>query len=158
MTRDMRAPFRRTEGETLVEEGPPIVEEEVAPPPPPPPPEPRRPLLWPWLLLLLLLVIGGLVAAWLLTRDNKHHSSASTVNVPNVVRLKQQQAVQQLNARGLVASIRTRAAVAAPGTVVAQDPGPGANVTRRSVVTLAVSAAENVAVPNVVGKRASAAV
>jgi beta-lactam-binding protein with PASTA domain len=153
----VRAPFRRTEGETLVEEGPPVVEEEVSPPPPPPP-EPRRPLLWPWLLLLLLLVIGGLVAAWLLTRDDNHHSSASTVNVPNVVRLKQQQAVQRLNARGLVARIRTRAGSAAPGTVVAQDPGPGTNVTRRSVVTLAVSAAQNVAVPNVVGKREPAAV
>lgn len=152
----MRPPFRRTEDETLVDEGPPVVEEELAPPPPPP--EPRRPLLWPWLLLLLLLVIGGLVAAWLLTRDNKHHSSASTVNVPNVVRLKQQQAVQRLNARGLVARIRTRTATAAPGTVVAQDPGPGANVTRRSVVTLAVSAAQNVAVPSVVGKREAAAV
>ena len=146
------------EEETVVDEGPAVVEEEVAPPPPPPPARPRRPLLWPWLLLLLLLVIGGLVAAWLLTRDNGHHSSASTVNVPNVVRLKQQQAVQRLNARGLVARIRTRAATAAPGTVVAQNPGPGANVTRRSVVTLAVSAAQNVAVPNVVGKRASAAV
>jgi beta-lactam-binding protein with PASTA domain len=157
MTRHVRAPFRRTEGETLVEEGPPIVEEEVAPPPPPPP-EPPRPLLWPWLLLLLLLVIGGLVAAWLLTRDNGNHKSTSTVNVPNVVRLKQQQAVQRLNARGLIARIRTRAASAAPGTVVAQDPSPGANVTRRSVVTLAVSAAQNVPVPNVVGKREAAAV
>jgi beta-lactam-binding protein with PASTA domain len=156
MTGTMRAPYRRTEGETVVEEGQPIVEEEVAPPPPPP--EPPRPLLWPWLLLLLLLVIGGLVAAWLLTRDNGHHRGASTVNVPNVVRLKQQQAVQQLNARGLVARIRTRAASAAPGTVVAQDPSPGANVTRRSVVTLAVSAAQNLAVPNVVGRREAAAV
>src|SRR5690349_19388759 len=157
MSGHVRAPFRRTEAETLVEEGPPIVEEEVAPPPPPPP-EPRRPLLWPWLLLLLLLVIGGLVAAWLLTRDNNKHKSVSTVNVPNVVRLKQEQAVRRLNARGLVARIRTRAASAAPGTVVAQDPSPGANVTRRSVVTLAVSAAQNVAIPNVVGKREAAAV
>ena len=37
-------------------------------------------------------MIGGLVAAWLLTRDNGK-KGASTVNVPNVVRLQQREAV-----------------------------------------------------------------
>jgi len=142
---------------TLVEEGPPgaVVEEEVAPPPPPEPPP--RPLLWPWLLLLLALVIGGLVAAWLLTRDDGDQG-ASTVNVPNVVRLQQREAVQRLNQRGLIARIRTRASSAQPGTVVAQDPNPGADVVRHSVVTLTVSAVQTEAVPNVVGKSEAAAV
>jgi eukaryotic-like serine/threonine-protein kinase len=98
----------------------------------------------------------GLAAAWFLTRDDD--KSASTVNVPDVVRLKQQEAVLRLNRRGLVARIKTRASEATPGIVVAQDPGPGADVTRRSVVTLAVSAVQTVAVPNVVGERAAAAV
>lgn len=149
--------FRRSEAATLVEDAPVVEEEEIAPPPPPPAPPPRRPLLWPWLLLLLLLVLGGLAAAWFLTRDDDH-KSASSVNVPNVVRLKQQEAVSRLNARGLVARIRTTAGEATPGTVVAQDPNPGADVTRRSVVTLTVAAARTVAVPDVVGQSAAAAV
>jgi eukaryotic-like serine/threonine-protein kinase len=152
--------FRRppAEATTVLEEAPPgaVVEEEVVPPPPPPEPPPR-PLLWPWLLLLLALVIGGLVAAWLLTRDDGS-KGASTVNVPNVVRLQQREAVQRLNQRGLIARLKTRASSAEPGTVVAQDPSPGADVVRHSVVTLTVSAVQTEAVPNVVGKRESAAV
>jgi beta-lactam-binding protein with PASTA domain len=157
--RNAQVRFRRPPAEetTVVEEEPPgaIVEEEVAPPPPPEPPP--RPLLWPWLLLLLALVIGGLVAAWLLTRDDGDQG-ASTVNVPNVVRLQQREAVQRLNQRGLIARIRTRASSAQPGTVVAQDPNPGADVVRHSVVTLTVSAVQTEAVPNVVGKSEAAAV
>ena len=152
--------FRRSPADapTVVEEGPPeaVVEEEVVPPAPPPGPPPR-PLLWPWLLLLLALVIGGLVAAWLLTRDDGN-KGASTVNVPNVVRLEQREAVQRLNQRGLIARMKTRASSAEPGTVVAQDPSPGADVVRHSVVTLTVSAVQTEAVPNEVGKREAAAV
>jgi beta-lactam-binding protein with PASTA domain len=152
--------FRRppAEATTVLEEAPPgaVVEEELVPPPPPPEPPPR-PLLWPWLLLLLALVIGGLVAAWLLTRDDGN-KGASTVNVPNVERLQPREAVQRLNQRGLIARLKTRASSAEPGTVVAQDPSPGADVVRHSVVTLTVSAVQTEAVPNVVGKRESAAV
>ena len=152
--------FRRppADATTVLEEAPPgaVVEEEVVPPAPPPGPPPR-PLLWPWLLLLLALVIGGLVAAWLLTRDDGN-KGASTVNVPNVVRLEQREAVQRLNQRGLIARMKTRASSAEPGTVVAQDPSPGADVVRHSVVTLTVSAVQTEAVPNEVGKREAAAV
>ena len=102
-------------------------------------------------------MIGGLVAAWLLTRDDGN-KGASTVNVPNVVRLQQREAVQRLNQRGLIARMKTRASSAEPGTVVAQDPGPGADVVRHSVVTLTVSAVQTEAVPNVVGKREAATV
>jgi eukaryotic-like serine/threonine-protein kinase len=140
----------------VVDEGLPpdvVVEEEVAPPPGPPP----RPLIWPWLLLLLALVIGGLVAAWLLTRDDGK-KGASTVNVPNVVRLKQREAVIRLNQRGLIARTVARPSSAAPGVVVAQDPNPGADLVRHSIVTLTVSAVQTKAVPNVVGQRGSSAV
>jgi beta-lactam-binding protein with PASTA domain len=152
-----RAELSPAEATTVVEEGPPgaVVEEEVAPPPPPEPPP--RPLLWPWLLLLLLLVIGGLVAAWLLTRDNGD-KGASTVNVPNVVRLQQREAVQRLHARGLIARSVTRPSSAEAGTVVDQDPNPGADVVKDTVVTLTVSAVQAEAVPNVVGQREAAAV
>ena len=132
-----------------------VEEEEVVPPPPPGPPP--RPLIWPWLLLLLALVIGGLVAAWLLTRDDGD-KGASTVNVPNVVRLKQHEAVIRLNRKGLIARTVTRPSSQAPGIVVAQDPGPGADLVKHSVVTLTVSAVQTKAVPNVVGRRSASAV
>jgi eukaryotic-like serine/threonine-protein kinase len=160
-----RQPGQPAEEATVVDEGVPpgavvdeglppdaVVEEEVVPPEPPP-----RPLIWPWLLLLLALVIGGLVAAWLLTRDDGK-KGASTVNVPNVVRLKQREAVVRLNQRGLIARTVTRPSSAAPGVVVAQDPNPGADLVRHSVVTLTVSAVQTKAVPNVVGRRAASAV
>ena len=152
--RRRRARIRRREAETVVEQGAPVVEEEEVVPPPPPPP---RPLLWPWLLLLLLLVIGGLVALWLLTRDDGNES-ASTVVVPNVVRLTQQEAVARVSRKGLVARISTRPSPTPAGIVVAEDPGPGSQVTRRSVVTLTVSAAQTVAVPSVVGMRTAQAI
>src|SRR3954462_13539839 len=124
-----RRPVPPADAPTVVdEELPPdtVVEEELVPPPPPEPP-PTRLLLWPWLLLLLALVIGGLVAAWLLTRDNGD-KGASTVNVPNVVRLNQRVAVQRLRAKGLLAREITRTSTAAPDTVVAQSPQPGADL------------------------------
>jgi beta-lactam-binding protein with PASTA domain len=151
-------PFRRREAETLVEEAPPVVEEaEIAPPPGPPSPPPR-PLIWPWLLLLLLLVLGGLAALWFLTRDDDG-SGTSTVNVPRVVGLNQQAAVARVNDRGLIARVVTRAnSSGAAGSVSDQDPRAGADVTRRSVVTLTVSSGGTEAVPDVTGDSAAAAV
>jgi beta-lactam-binding protein with PASTA domain len=153
--RDVRR-IGRSEDATLVDERAPVVEEEIVQPPPGGPPPPRRPLLWPWLLLLLLLVAGGLVAAWLLTRDN--NNGRSTVNVPNVVQLQRGEAVSRLQQRGLIARISNRASAAPPGTVVAQHPQAGADVLRHSIVTLGVSSAQTVTVPDVVGKSAPAAV
>jgi hypothetical protein len=151
-------PFRRREAETLVEEAPPVVEEEEIAPPPGPPPPPPRPLIWPWLLLLLLLVLGGLAALWFLTRDDDG-SGTSTVNVPRVVGLNQQAAVARVNDRGLIARVVTRAnSSAAAGSVSDQDPRAGADVTRRSVVTLTVSSGGTEAVPDVTGDSAAAAV
>jgi beta-lactam-binding protein with PASTA domain len=147
--------FRRREAETVVQERPPgaVVEEEVLEPPPPPP---RGPLLWPWLLVLLLLVAGGLVALWLLTRDDGNKSAAAVV-VPNVIGQSRSEAVARLNRRGLVARVVTKPSEIPAGRVFAEEPGPASRVARKSVVTLSVSAANLVAVPNVVGKRAFAA-
>jgi len=142
------------EASTVVGEGPPVVEEEEVAPPPPPPP---RPLIWPWLLLLLLLVAGGLIALWLLTRDNDNNN-AKPVVVPNVVGQKQTEAAAELNRRHLVARISTRASKLPAGTVFAEDPSAGTHVTRGSVVTLSVSSAAQVVVPDVVGMKAAKAV
>jgi eukaryotic-like serine/threonine-protein kinase len=147
-------PPPRAERETLVQEGggPPVVEEEEVAPPPPP-----RPLIWPWLLVLLLLVAGGLIALWLLTRDNDDNN-AKPVVVPDVVGQRQNSAVAELNRRHLVARIATKVSKLPAGTVFEEDPSAGTHVTRGSAVTLSVSSAQQVVVPNVVGKKAAAAV
>lgn len=155
--------FRRTprgapdaSARTTVDEaaGPPVVEEEYAPPPPP-----RGPILWPWLLLLLLLVAGGLAAAYFLTRDDDEKQATATVaTVPRVVGLKQNAAVRRLNERGLTPQIVTRRSTFSAGTVFAQDPAAGAEVARRSPVTISVSAVSVTAVPSVVGTRTAIAV
>jgi beta-lactam-binding protein with PASTA domain len=158
-----RPPFRRrpapsrrvAEAETVVDQGPPgeVVEDEVLEPPPPPP---RGPLVWPWLLVLLLLVVGGLVALWLLTRDDDTKSSNSVV-VPNVIGQPQSEAVARVNGTGLVARVVTKPSDAPAGRVFAEEPGAGTRVAHKSVVKLSVSAANVVAVPNVVGELATAA-
>ena len=158
-----RPPFRRrpapsrrvAEAETVVEGVPPgeVVEEEVLEPPPPPP---RGPLVWPWLLVLLLLVIGGLVALWLLTHDDDKQSSNSVV-VPNVIGQSQSTAVERVNRRGLIARVVTKPSDSPAGKVFAEEPGAGTQVARKSVVKLSVSAANVVAVLNVVGNSATAA-
>ena len=158
-----RPPFRRrpgpsrrvAEAETVVEGAPPgeVFEEEVLEPPPPPP---RGPLVWPWLLVLLLLVVGGLVALWLLTRDDDKKSSNSVV-VPNVIGQSQSTAVERVNRRGLIARVVTKRSDSPAGKVFAEEPGSGTQVDRKSVVKLSVSAANVVAVLNVVGNSATAA-
>jgi beta-lactam-binding protein with PASTA domain len=153
--------FRRRAAETVVDEtvvseGPPpgtVVEEEILEPPPRPP---RGPLVWPWLLVLLLLVLGGLLALWLLTRDDGKKSSNSVV-VPNVINQSQSIAVKRVNRRGLIARVVAKPSDFPAGKVFAEAPGAGTQVARRSVVTLSVSAANVVAVPNVVGRPATAA-
>jgi beta-lactam-binding protein with PASTA domain len=60
-----------------------------------------------------------------------------------------------VNSRGLISRIVIRKSSAEAGTVVAQNPNPGADVLRHSVVTLAVSAVQKEAVPNVVGRRSA---
>jgi serine/threonine-protein kinase len=125
----------------------------------PPPPPPRGPLLWPWLLALLLLVAGGLVAWYLLTRDNDNgRKPSAAVIVPNVVGQKQSAAVARVNRAGLTARVLSKPSKLARSTVFAEQPGPGSRVSRGSVVTLSVSAAQTVLVPNVVGKRAAVAI
>ena len=151
----MTAPSGQTE--TLVQEdvpGPPLVEEEVAEPPPPP--RGRPPLLWPWLLLLLLLVAAGLIALWLVKRGD--HKASATVVVPNVIGQKQGAAVQRLDRAGLSSRVIAKPSKAPAGTVFAEEPGPGSRVTRGSVVSVSISSAAVVNVPDVVGDKAPAAV
>ena len=106
--------------------------------------------------MLLLLVIGGLVALWLLTHDDDKKSSNSVV-VPNVIGQSQSTAVERVNRRGLIARVVTKRSDSPAGKVFAEEPGAGTQVARKSVVKLSVSAANVVAVLNVVGNSATAA-
>ena len=106
--------------------------------------------------MLLLLVIGGLVALWLLTHDDDKQSSNSVV-VPNVIGQSQSTAVERVNRRGLIARVVTKPSDSPAGKVFAEEPGAGTQVARKSVVKLSVSAANVVAVLNVVGNSATAA-
>jgi len=99
-----------------------------------------------------------LLAAYFATRDNDHHKKSSAVAVPALVGLKQSNAVRRLDDRGLVPQLATAPSKFPAGTVFAQDPGAGTQVTRGSLVRLSVSAAAQTAVPDVVGTRTSVAV
>ena len=114
---------------------------------------PRPPLLWPWLLLFLLLVLGGLAAAYYFTRDDNDNKSNTVAasTVPGVLGLKQDEAVQRLNARGLTPRITAKPSKSPAGVVFAQDPSAGTELSRHSPVAISVSATQVVRVPNVVG-------
>jgi eukaryotic-like serine/threonine-protein kinase len=150
--RNRRSPARRTRVDQQVA-GPPVVEEDQHVPPSRPP----LPEFWPWLLRLLLFVIGGLFAAYFLTRDDEK-TSASAVNVPAVVGLKQSKAVKQLDGRALVPQLETGPSKFPAGTVFAQDPGAGTSLNRGSLVKLSVSSAAQISVPKVVGSKTADAV
>ena len=150
------APSRRVaEAETVVEGGPPgeVVEEEVLEPPPPPP---RGPLVWPWLLVLLLLVVGGLVTLWLLTHDDDKKSGNSVV-VPNVIGQSQSTAVERRQSPGAHRASGNQAQRLPGGQGLCRGAGRGHSGRPQVGVTLSVSAANVVVVPNVVGKTAAAA-
>jgi eukaryotic-like serine/threonine-protein kinase len=74
------------------------------------------------------------------------------VTVPNVKQMTKKKAIAKLAEYGLGASVRSVFSDAGTGTVVAQDPEEGADVTSGTVVTIDVSKGpELVKVPNVVG-------
>jgi len=134
-----------------------LVREEYEEPPPPAPPRGRPPLLWPWLLLLLVLVAAGLIALWWFSRDNDHKGS-SAVTVPNVIGMKQGPAVDRLDRAGLTSRVVARPSSEAPGTIFAEEPGPGTQVSRGSVVALSSSSTAQVNVPDVIGDKTAAAI
>ena len=73
------------------------------------------------------------------------------VEVPGVVGLSQEEAVSELEAADLRATIQTQASEEEEGTVIAQDPGEGERIRPGSAVALTVSSGpETVAVPDVI--------
>jgi serine/threonine-protein kinase len=113
------------------------VEEDVPPPR-------RLPTLWPWLLALLVLVLAGLAAAYFLTRDDDEPASTTTtsaqqVEVPRVVGLQEDRALEVLRDAGLEGEVDRRSSREPEGVVIGQSPEAGAELDEGGAVQLDVS-------------------
>lgn len=105
------------------------------------------------LLVLLLLVGGAAFAVW-------NYAVAPVTTVPAVADLTEAEAVAQLDSTGLemVVDDRVHDFEAAEGTVLDQDPAPGAKLRRGGTVGVVVSSGPvEVAMPEVLGATEEAA-
>jgi eukaryotic-like serine/threonine-protein kinase len=136
-------------------------------PPPPYPPRyereepPRRRRRWlPWLFVLLLLAAAALAGWYVVTQIRDELRGSELVAVPNVVGLREEQARDQLEAKGFQVEIRDAADVEVEaGFVIEQDPRAGQQVPQGDPVTIFVSIGKPRAeVPDVVGEQYSDAV
>lgn len=141
------------------------------------PPQRRRPMLWPWLLALLVLVLAGLAAAYFLAQEDDEPrpttpttTSARQVEVPRVVGVREERALEQLRDVGLEGEVDRRPSREPRGVVIGQSPQAGTEVEEGETVELDVStgqpaqtttetteAPETAQVPEVVGLRSSEA-
>ena len=141
---------------------------------------PRRPMprLWPGLLALLVLVLAGLGVAFYLAQDDDEDGAATTttaaqrVEVPLLVGLQEDRALERLRDAELEGEVERREAAQPRGVVVEQEPEQGARLEAGETVRLVVSegrprattggttteaAPEIARVPEVVGLRSSEA-
>ena len=126
--------------------------------PPPPPYDPydrarKKRSIWPWLLVILL-VAGAAVAGWYVyQRVQDRLEESEPVPVPLVVGIKQQLAIQKIEAEGLTATVQRSASDEVPaGIVIQQSPEPGTRISKGEEVTIVVSTGvEQVKVPKVSG-------
>ena len=140
---------------------------------------PRRPMprLWPGLLALLVLVLAGLGVAFYLAQDDDEDGAATTtaaqrVEVPLLVGLREDRALERLRDAELEGEVERREAAQPRGVVVEQQPEQGARLETGETVRLVVSegrprattggttseaAPETARVPEVVGLRSSEA-
>jgi eukaryotic-like serine/threonine-protein kinase len=114
------------------------------------PVRPRRPpRIWPWLIAVLVVVLAGLGAAYALTRDDDSSESAT---VPNVVGLREAEAVRRIRAADLRPNTLHYRTGRAVGRVFLQRPRPGSEVEPDSTVMLGVSRGPGEAtVPRLIG-------
>lgn len=122
---------------------------------------------WLWFLGLAVLAAVAALIVWLTVYRHHHHGAkpaktpvaATKTAVPKVVGLRYQAAQFQLEQQKLGSSLLRELSQKPKGIVVHQSPSAGKTVPKGTPVTLVVSTgAPKVAVPNVVGMRAVAAV
>jgi len=132
---------------TRVQAGPPVRTREPEPPPPSPP------LISPltWLVLFVTLAAVGLFAYYVLSHGGGGLSPRAQVEVPSVIGLREEEARQRLAQLGLgmVVSRQKPSATYPAGTVLEQEPEPGAVAREGDQVFLVVTAPpETVSVPD----------
>lgn len=105
----------------------------------------RRPNLGPALLVILLIALAAIAAAWYFSRDTQN-------DVPSVVGLPLDQAVQRLQDDGFKSDISSQANPEDEGIVFEQRPSSGSSAEDGSTVLVLVSKGpETVSIPNAVG-------
>jgi eukaryotic-like serine/threonine-protein kinase len=113
------------------------------------PPEPEEEQFrrrWPWAALVLLLLAGAAIALVALLRPDQ-------VRVPVVTQRNEIQARSLLEQAGFKVKITTKYDIAAPGTVIDQDPAGGLEADKGSTVKLTVSRGpQEVTVPTLAGE------
>jgi beta-lactam-binding protein with PASTA domain len=122
---------------------------------------------WLWFLGLAVLAAVAALIVWLTVYRHHHHDAkpatapipATKTAVPKVVGLRYQAAQFQLRQQKLGSTLLRELSPKAKGIVVHQSPSAGKTVPKGTPVTLVVSSgAPKVALPNVVGMQAVAAV
>jgi serine/threonine-protein kinase len=134
-----------------------------APPPAPPPRRPppydpyggrpprRKRSIFPWILVIVLLAAAAIAGWYVYQQVQDQLEESKPVPVPNVVGIRQQLAIQQIERAGLEADVRRRADDEAPaGEVVDQNPAAGTRISKGETVVITVSTGvEQVVVPRV---------
>jgi serine/threonine-protein kinase len=133
-----------------------------APPSTPPPRRPpydpyggrppkRKRSIFPWILVIVLLAAAAVAGWYVYQQVQDQLEESKPVPVPNVVGIRQQLAVQQIERAGLKAEVRRRADDEAPaGEVVEQNPVAGTRISKGETVVITVSTGvEQVVVPRV---------
>jgi eukaryotic-like serine/threonine-protein kinase len=158
-------PLASDDGSTEVLSGTAVTRPQGPPPPgaprrPPPygpgyyeePPRKRR--RWgPWLLVALLLAAAGFAGWYVFSQIQDQLAANEPVAVPNVVGLKEEQAIALIEQQGLEADVQRAAnADVEKGRVFDQNPNPGTRIQKGDRVTILVSTgAPRTSVPDVVG-------
>ena len=113
----------------------------------------RWPAVLAGLLAVVLIGVGGVFAYDYVTGKSST-STASTVAIPSVSGMNEEQATTRLRDAGFTVDVRQQADPKAPrGTVIATNPASGSKIVKGSTVTLIVSSGKEITeVPDLTGR------
>ncbi len=116
------------------------------------PPKRKRSIV-PWLVVAILLAAAGIAGWYVYQEVQSQLEESKPVAVPNVVGIKQQLAIKNIEDAELVAKVQRQADEEVPeGIVIEQRPGAGTRIAKGETVTIVVSTGvPQVTVPKVSG-------